>query len=243
MLPAAAWICSLFGLGLAYITLLGLGMSTVPGRLSGIGALGLAVLPLLAVLASGFGLFKAFHDQQQAKGVLIYIVPLGLALFTFIGIVGSYKPRWGKKANDHLPYANRITYHPDGEQPLYELEIRPILDAPEDESEELSAIRSDETYLVGKEVLFTGADVDVTWSAGPYARDDYYIGIRLASEVREKLKERSLRDTGKRWAVILNGKVLTAPTIAGPFDAEVVFSGDFDETAAGNYARGIVGKL
>ncbi|MAS93373.1 MAG: hypothetical protein CMO55_09275 [Verrucomicrobiales bacterium] len=238
MLPAAAWICSLIGLGLTYITLLGLGMSTVPGRLSGTAALGLAILPLLALLATGTGLMKTFQAQQQVKGVLIYLIPLLASLFCLYGIASSYKP--AKKKNT-LSYTNRTTYHrEEGAAPHYQFEVRPLLPGPEEGSTEVKDYRSDETYHVGKEIILTGDDIDVTWSGGPYGRDKYYIGIRIVMDRREHLKEVSMRDSGNKWAILLDGKVLSTPTLMEPLREEITFEDNFDAREAEMFAKGMV---
>ena len=89
---AIAWGCSLLGFGVMFVVFLGLAMSTVPGQLNYGLAIGLAVLPLIALIASGQALFPTDGSQIKRNSVLRYIIPFLISLFSLVTLLFNLHP-------------------------------------------------------------------------------------------------------------------------------------------------------
>ncbi len=234
---ALAWVCSLLGFGLMYVVLLGNAMSTVPVQLTVGVALGLAVLPLVAVVASGMGFYKTFSTHAYVRGLLVYTVPLLLAGAAVVILIGELNPTWLQGGGQE---GITLTYQPTGEEPFYQLEIRPAQDNPALGFAEMTSNRIPKPVFVADEVLFTNADVAETWMEGPIRFQGFIIGIAFRDSVQARVEALSQEHMEKRWAIVLNGELFVAPKIVEPLRDHMVLQGDFNETAAGNFARGIV---
>ncbi|MEM7345019.1 MAG: hypothetical protein AAF485_12315 [Chloroflexota bacterium] len=86
---AIAWICSLLGLGVTYVILLGHAMSSAPRDLALSTALALIILPLVALIASGVVLYNAVFVQKNEKQVFIYLIPFLLSICSLFNILIS----------------------------------------------------------------------------------------------------------------------------------------------------------
>lgn len=242
MHAALAWICSLLGAGVMYVVLLGNAMSTAPSRLPVGVLLGLAVLPVVALAAAGVGLSRFASAQAPGRGALLYLVPLVIAGLTVLLLARELTATlWSGSGAIGPPV--EITYTPDGETPFYAMEIRPARDDPSPGFTEMIGERFDRPVYVADDVLFTNADVAATWTEGPSPIQGYVIGLTFTESAQPRVEDLSREYTGERWAVLLNGELFVAPRIAEPFRERVLLANGFNETAAGNFARGIVRRF
>ena len=83
---AIAWGCSLLGLGVMYVSFLGMAMSTAPDDLTLSVALALAILPLIALIASGVALYKSYSEN------VTYIIPFLISAFSLVIITYNLSP-------------------------------------------------------------------------------------------------------------------------------------------------------
>lgn len=239
MIAAIAWIGSLLGFGVLYVVLLANAMNTVPVRLTLGVAIGLAMLPSIALVAGVVGFYKSFSAQAYARAVLIYALPLLMSAASAVIITRELNPMWLQwLRGGGQPYVQ--AYQSDGHEPFYALEIRPAQDDPAPGLTRMTGDRVAEPVFVAEEVLFTSADVAETWVEGPGPFQGFVIGIAFTAAAQPRVEASSRRHVGQRWAILLNGELFAAPSIVEPFRENVVLQGGFNEMAAQNFARGIM---
>ncbi len=243
MIPLIAWLCSVLGIAIAWVVILGNAMSTAPSKLTVGVAILLSFLPVIAICAVVAGFSKSIPVSQQGKAILIYSIPLIISLFSLGSTVISMEHKWLKKIRPNSSGSSSSiveTFQRNRIDPDFRLEFRQIIEDSESDSTEERATSSDNPLQMGDEVLLSNQDVDFTSVRGPYSVSGFAIGITFTLEGGKKLNEFSRRDIGKRWAVLINGKVVATPEIKFPFRKEVAIENHFDKDTALSYARGIV---
>lgn len=235
MLVAVSWILSLLGIATTYIFLLGAAMSTVPQKLNFGSALGLAILPVIALFAAVWTFWKG--SQPIGRNILIFGVPCLLAIATLLMIASSVKlPKMGGPFTEY--------YGKDTDQPRYQLEIRPASQEPKEGYAEMRATRGDSsTWYVGEEVLFTTDDLYNTTTVRETRSGPARITLGVHGGAQPRLKEASAQMLGEYWAVLLDGELWVVCRIQEELGRELVIGTEFEAKEASELARGLVWAL
>lgn len=149
---------------------------------------------------------------------------------------------------------------PAAEKPV--LGLRAVADAAGDDTEAMTADGSPDRLHVRKGAIITAADVKEAFSyqepqpegrggledlwpgkerkpRKPKADDPWQIMVTLTPEGAAKLKEASKTLIGKPMAIVVSGKLISAPTVQSELGESFVISGSFSEKEAKELAKKI----
>lgn len=97
------------------------------------------------------------------------------------------------------------------------------------------------TIYVSPEAVLSNEDIAFVRPAKDrFGQTSIY--LKLNPEGARKLAEVSERHQGKRMVILLDGQLLTAPVIQGPFSDAVVVEGEFDALQVGYRLEKALGK-
>ena len=104
---------------------------------------------------------------------------------------------------------------------------------------EATVANSDEKVYLHKEAFITSADV-VSARAVKSEYSDYYdIKLKFSAEAGERMKRISGQRIGKIIAVLIDGKVVSAPVLMGEIGGEAQITGPIRKEQAEDIAAGI----
>jgi preprotein translocase subunit SecD len=89
-----------------------------------------------------------------------------------------------------------------------------------------------EVLHLRKEALLTAADVRSAQAGTQPQLGDATVCLALTDEGRRKLFEATKGSVGRRLAILVEGRVLSAPTVQHPIQGDAVITGDFTRAEA-----------
>ena len=92
-------------------------------------------------------------------------------------------------------------------------------------------------YLVRRENVITGRDVKAARSSVEVQTHNPSVGFRLNAAGAAKFERETARNIGRRVAIILDGRVMSAPTIHSPIKDQGQITGRFTEREAAELAQ------
>jgi preprotein translocase subunit SecD len=101
----------------------------------------------------------------------------------------------------------------------------------------MTVVSTGETVYLHKEVLLTGSDVD--YATPIPAKEGPAIILRFTAEGKEKIANMTAKSVGRRYAIIVDGKVITAPKIVEPIPENATIFGFSSMTEAKSIAEKI----
>jgi preprotein translocase subunit SecD len=118
------------------------------------------------------------------------------------------------------------------------LEFRIAEDEPAPDLTEIAFEPTGETFYLHNEVLVNQHDVES--AAVMMQQGQSAVELILTSEGAEKFKELTAQNVGKRCAMVLNGKFLSAPVIRDTIlGGRAIINGIFTEAEAEDIAKGL----
>jgi preprotein translocase subunit SecD len=100
---------------------------------------------------------------------------------------------------------------------------------------------SSRTVYVHPEIVVTNDDIERSSVIGGNAPSQFWIDVRLNAAGAEKMRQATANHLGKPIAILINGDVVTAPTLKSPIGAAAVISGDYTQADAQRIAAGMIG--
>jgi len=129
---------------------------------------------------------------------------------------------------------------PSGDVPQAKFELRLTQEAPGEGLTEASVEDSDKKVYLSKEALITNKDLI---SARVVENEGLLrIDVKFTEEGAERMSRASAANIGKRIAIVVDGKVLSAPIVMGVISDTAAISGPFTREEAERLARRIAAK-
>jgi preprotein translocase subunit SecD len=120
------------------------------------------------------------------------------------------------------------------------LAFRLVLDEPIPGSQKLAEPETGQLLILSPKALVTESDIlktEVGWD-GLYPSMDYYmINVYFKPDAAQRLQEFSRAHLGDRLAIVIDGHILIAPRLNGPFSSEIMLQGQFTREAATRLAE------
>jgi hypothetical protein len=108
----------------------------------------------------------------------------------------------------------------------------------------LSAARagsSDRTVYLHPEIVVTNNDIERSGVIPGGTPGHFWIDVRLNAAGAERMRQATTNHLGKPVAILIDGEVVTAPTLKSPIAAAAVISGDYTQADAQRIAGGMRG--
>ncbi len=96
-----------------------------------------------------------------------------------------------------------------------------------------------EVLHLRKEALLTAADVRSARAGTASRRGEATVRLTFTEEGKRKFSEATKLSVGRRLAIIVEGRVLSAPTVQHPIEGDAVIAGDF----TGAEARALAARI
>ena len=125
------------------------------------------------------------------------------------------------------------------DDPLPKLEFRIAVDSETPDWKKMELPGSDKTIFVSSEAAVNGGHIEKV-SFYKDANGNPSIGISLTDEGAKAMKATTSRNQNKKLAIVLDGKVVSAPVIRSTITNELQISGRFDEDDLLKLFRAIV---
>jgi preprotein translocase subunit SecD len=100
---------------------------------------------------------------------------------------------------------------------------------------------SNRTVYIHPEIVVTNDDIDRSSVIAGNTPAHFWIDVRLNAGGAEKMRQATANHLGKPVAILINGDVVTAPTLKSPIGAAAVISGDYTQADAQRIAGGMRG--
>ncbi|PYT03340.1 MAG: hypothetical protein DMF60_18750 [Acidobacteria bacterium] len=122
------------------------------------------------------------------------------------------------------------------------LEFRLAEMEPAEGLEEAAIEKTGEKVYLHKEIIINNEDIGEARAVESSWSRDFEIEIVFSNRGAEKMARISLANTGKRLAIIVDGKVISAPFLRGQIADKAQISGAFTKEAAEELASKIKSK-
>jgi len=106
---------------------------------------------------------------------------------------------------------------------------------------EQTLANSDEKIYLHKEAIITADDIDEA-EATHGRLGDYLVNVRFTGDGARKMEKATSENILKRLAIIIDGKVLSAPTIQSTISSSCQITGNFTKESAESVAKSINGE-
>jgi SecD-like export protein len=126
-------------------------------------------------------------------------------------------------------------------QAAVRFEVRLAEDQPAPGLRTAAVGNSNRTIYLHPEIVVTNSDIERSSVIAGDAPARFWIDVRLNAAGAAKMREATANHLGKPVAILINGDVVTAPTLKSPIGAAAVISGDYTETDAQRIAAGMIG--
>jgi len=100
---------------------------------------------------------------------------------------------------------------------------------------------SNRTIYLHPEIVVTNNDIERSRVIAGDAPARFWIDVRLNAAGAAKMRQATANHLGKPVAILINGDVVTAPTLKSPIGAAAVISGDYTQADAQRIADGMIG--
>ena len=158
-----------------------------------------------------------------------------IAIFCFFQTAGSQD----RKPSDTEQECNRIFADKNPGPAFVKLELRLAETSPAaDLDESVVACDGMKVYLY-RQVLITNEDIAEASVVSTQIIDGYMIGLRLTDTATVRMSKATTDSIGKRMAIILDGKVWSAPTIQSGLSRDIYITGMFTKERAERFVAAL----
>src|SRR5204863_9868661 len=99
---------------------------------------------------------------------------------------------------------------------------------------------SNRAIYLHPEIIVTNADIAFSnVIPGNTPAQQFWIDVRLNAAGADKMRRATMNHLGRPVAILIDGEVVTAPTVKSPIGAAAVISGDFTRADAERIAQGM----
>jgi preprotein translocase subunit SecD len=168
------------------------------------------------------------RDVQSAHTRRPVLVPVLVTFAVIIGMIVAASSMWPRSS------------------PLAQAAVRFEVRLAEDQSAPgLRAARvgtSNRTVYLHPEIVVTNDDIAFSnVIPGNTPSQQFWIDVRLNAAGAAKMRQATTNHLGKPVAILIDGDVITAPTLKSPIGAAAVISGDYTQADAQRIAGGMRG--
>lgn len=100
---------------------------------------------------------------------------------------------------------------------------------------------STRTIYLHPEIVVTNNDIERSGAIAGDTPARFWIEVRLNAAGAAKMRTATANHLGKPIAILIDGDVVTAPTLKSPIGAAAVISGDYTQADAQRIAAGMIG--
>jgi len=154
------------------------------------------------------------------------VVPM-LATWAVIGVIVATFSMWPR--NGSLAQA------------AVRFEVRLAEDQPAADLRAARVGSSNRTIYLHPEIVVTNNDIERSSVIPGDVPSHFWIDVRLNTAGAAKMQQATANHLGKPVAILINGDVVTAPTLKSPIGAAAVISGDYTQADAQRIAAGMIG--
>jgi preprotein translocase subunit SecD len=126
-------------------------------------------------------------------------------------------------------------------QAAVRFEVRLAEDQPAPGLRTAAVGNSNRTIYLHPEIVVTNNDIERSSVIAGDAPARFWIDVRLNAAGAAKMRQATANHLGKPVAILINGDVVTAPTLKSPIGAAAVISGDYTQADAQRIADGMIG--
>lgn len=105
--------------------------------------------------------------------------------------------------------------------------------------QEAKVTGSDRTVFLSKDVVVTNGDIQRAEVVPGSDSSQFGISVEFTSAGAQKMKAATEKHIGKRMAILLDGKVVMAPTLRSSIGSAAVITGNFSKAEAERIAAGL----
>jgi preprotein translocase subunit SecD len=163
------------------------------------------------------------HRGQARRRIFVPV----LVTFAVIGMIVAASSMW--------PRSGSLA------QAAVRFEVRLAEDQPAPGLRAARVGSSHRTVYVHPEIVVTNDDVERSSVIGGDVPSHFWIDVRLNAAGAEKMRRATANHLGKPVAILIDGNVVTAPTLKSPIGTAAVISGDYTQADAQRIAGGMRG--
>src|SRR5262245_54258043 len=126
-------------------------------------------------------------------------------------------------------------------QAAVRFEVRLAEDQPAPGLRAAGVANSNRTIYLHPGIVATNNDIERSSAVAGDTPARFSIDVRLNAAGAAKMREATATHLGKPIAILINGDVVTAPTLKSPIGAAAVISGDYSQADAQRIAAGMIG--
>jgi len=120
-------------------------------------------------------------------------------------------------------------------------EVRLAEEGPGLELDPATVRDSDERIYLHRQAVLTNGDI-ASAETTPDAIGSFNVVVTLTRDGAARLSQISRQNIGRRLAIVLDGRVVIAPTLRSPISTSAVISGGYTKAEADRIAAGIIGR-
>ena len=162
--------------------------------------------------------------RQRGRPMVVSVLAMFAAIIIAIMVTSSMWPRTGSLAQAAVRFEVRL--------------------AEDQAAAGLQAARvgsSNRTVYLHPQIVVTNNDIERSGVIAGDTPTHFWIDVRLNAAGTEKMRQATANHLGKPVAILINGDVVTAPTLKSPIGAAAVISGDYTQADAQRIAGGMRG--
>jgi hypothetical protein len=135
---------------------------------------------------------------------------------------------------------SQVWWRPGGTvQAAVRFEVRLAEDQPAAGLEAARVAKSSRVVYLHREVIVTNADIARSTVVPGATPSQFWIDVRLTAAGAQKMRQATTNHIGKPVAIIIDGDVVSAPTVKSPIGGSAVISGDYTRADADRIAQGM----
>ncbi len=120
-----------------------------------------------------------------------------------------------------------------------QFEVRLADDQPLPDRQEARVTGSDRTVFLSKDVVVTNGDIQRAEVVPGGDPSQFSVSVEFTPSGAQKMKTATEKQIGRRMAILLDGKVVMAPTIRSAIGSAAVITGKFTRAEAERIAAGL----
>jgi preprotein translocase subunit SecD len=165
-------------------------------------------------------------DAQSERTRRAILAPV-LVTFAVIGMIVTASSMW--------PRSGSLA------QAAVRFEVRLAEDQPASGLRAARVGSSNRTVYLHPEIVVSNDDIERSSVIAGETPSHFWIDVRLNASGADKMRRATANHLGKPVAILINGDVVTAPTLKSPIGAAAVISGDYTQADAQRIAGGMTG--
>ena len=121
-------------------------------------------------------------------------------------------------------------------------EVRLAETAPAADLRESAATQSGATVYLHRDAIVTNGDIDRARMVQTSDVPEFSVLVELTAEGAAQMRRATAQHIGKPLAILIDGEIVTAPTLRGPIDTSAVIDGHYTREEAERIVAGIRGR-